>query len=419
MSTNGTLDVHQFPERIQCIAPFTMPNVRDIVRYSAVWRSIKRAYGARVAFDDLNAEHVMVTDPDGFAWRDLAAADIVRHSQEIWYSDHRGGSSHGPAGPMVNAERPPRPDTNARARAFCSLHPWAATRQSSEWADHAARMAIGRDWAAWEAAAADLMPAPDADLADEPLLVLDRGPFLRLWVRVEAHWHAGFADAILVALTTPSSLYKHCVRGDVFFLELSYRAWLFKHHRREGGEGSVGGGGGGSRLFSFRNSTQKLVESPLPRAAHPVGYAYRPSTLPLAVDRQWYHAGPSGLSRIWLHLGAQEALDSRAVAAVFEHPPAPRVAFRHDFSLLADAGANATFAAEHACRVINTVLQLQAPAAALQLASGPVPPGLWSRCAALQANGSRSTPVGPESGAAGPSGAEPYMRHRSEWMPGY
>lgn len=218
---NASLDVHGFPERIRCLSPLDFGHVKDILRYSGIWRSLKRAYGARLAFAEFRAHHVMVTDPDGFAWKDVAPRDIVRHSHRVYYSDHRG--SVGKAEVAARFERPPRPDTNARARFFCSVHPWARTLRSTAYDEHAARWAIGRDWAAWEESVGDLrlMPSPDADLADDALLVLERASFDDLWSTIEAFHRAPFAEAVLLALTSPASLYKHCVRGDVLFLELT------------------------------------------------------------------------------------------------------------------------------------------------------------------------------------------------------
>ena len=83
-------------------------------------------------------------------------------------------------------ESPPLPDTQARARAFCSIHSWfGGSGRAAEadegtdsgpelaWASHASRFAVGRDWAACENVTgwARLLPAPDADFAAEPLLV--------------------------------------------------------------------------------------------------------------------------------------------------------------------------------------------------------------------------------------------------------
>ena len=166
-AVGADVDVHRLPEKIKCIAPVDFRGVGDIVRYSAVFRSLKRLYGGRAALDELPVRHVLVTDADGFAWKDVSASAIVAQAQTIWYSDNRGAAGAGPA------ERPPLVDTLARARLFCSLHPFAATLRSPAWDEHAPRMAVGRDWAAWEVASAELLPAPDADLADDPLVLLE------------------------------------------------------------------------------------------------------------------------------------------------------------------------------------------------------------------------------------------------------
>ena len=125
--------------------------------------------GARLAFHELRPSHVLVTDADGFFWKRVRAADLLAASSAaVWFADHRGAAAGGASGgasasvATAAAERPPRPDTNMRARQFCSLHPWVASERSVVWGEHAARMAIGRDWAAWEAATAAFLPAPDA-----------------------------------------------------------------------------------------------------------------------------------------------------------------------------------------------------------------------------------------------------------------
>ena len=166
-AVGADVDVHRLPEKIKCIAPVDFRGVGDIVRYSAVFRSLKRLYGGRAALDELPVRHVLVTDADGFAWKDVSASAIVAQARAIWYSDNRGAAGAGPA------ERPPLVDTLARARLFCSLHPFAATLRSPAWDEHAPRMAVGRDWAAWEVASAELLPVPDADLADDPLVLLE------------------------------------------------------------------------------------------------------------------------------------------------------------------------------------------------------------------------------------------------------
>lgn len=190
---------HMLPERVRCIAPAPFVNVNDVLRYSAIWRSIKRAYGAQAAIEEFGASHAFVTDVDGYGTRarapstfeycdrfraaflttsarrcvcvcavclfahaalavfkSVSAASIVAHSSTVWYSDHRGTVANASTAPQeIVIGRPPRPDTNFRARAFCSVHPWVSALQSAAWEAHAARFAIGRDWAAWEAVAVD------------------------------------------------------------------------------------------------------------------------------------------------------------------------------------------------------------------------------------------------------------------------
>jgi hypothetical protein len=163
---NSSLTVHRLPERVQCLAGLS--HVTDVLRYSAVWRSLKRMYAARGAISAYRAAHVLLTDADGLIWKPVDAAAIVAQSSTVWYADHRGavpppnstaggGTASGDMAAFARlAERAPRPDTNGRARQFCSLHPWASALSSTGWTEHAARMAIGRDWAAWE-----VRPAPE------------------------------------------------------------------------------------------------------------------------------------------------------------------------------------------------------------------------------------------------------------------
>jgi len=327
------------------------------------------------------------------------------------------------------AERLPRPDTNFRARAFCSVHPWAAALRSPAYEEHAARLAIGRDWAAWEAVSAELRltPAPDADLADDPLLVLEAGAFSAMWRSIERHWASNLAEGVLVALTTPEALYKHCVRGDALFLEITYRMWQHQRlhtgvsPRHEIGRPERGGSvppprhadaTDAGRAPTFRNATA-LVEAVLPPAARPLGFAHRPPLLPSSIDARWFHAAPSGLSRLWLYASADDGLGTAAAKAIerlYEHASAapatpPLVALRFDFEM---PWANGT---AHACRVLDiAVRRLRAPAGAMLLSSS-VPDALWRECAdALR-------------GVHAPAGVMPprpkYWRHRAEWEPAY
>ena len=228
------------------------------------------------------------------------------------------------------------------------------------------------------------------------------------------------AEAVLVALTTPASLYKHCVRGDVLFLEQMYRSFLWARpagaapRQWEVATEAASAAGGGQESapahphrarFAFRNSTA-LIEAALPAAARPLGFASgRAGHLPGGVDGRWFHTAPSGLSRLLLHVAAGEHA-ARAVRAIFEQQAL--VAFRHDFATLAAAEVNRS----HACVVAALVLRMEGAAAALQLSS-VTPAELWRECAALRA------------GARGPfwEGAEAatprYAGHSSEWVPGY
>ena len=98
------------------------------------------------------------------------------------------------------------------------------------WRSHASRFAVGRDWAAWENVTrwARLLPAPDADFAAEPLLVYEAHAFDGFWRTVERAWRGRpFVEALLDAMVSGGGLWKHCLRGDVYFLEVSFRAFLF------------------------------------------------------------------------------------------------------------------------------------------------------------------------------------------------
>ena len=287
-SSNASFaDVHRMPEAIGCLAPRPFASVEDLLRYGAIWRTLKRAYGASIAVDEMRASHMLVTDADGFVWKDVSVSAIIQSSNTLWYADHRGHS------PTLDIERSPHVDTHARARSYCSMHSWVSKLlKIGAWETHGPRMAIGRDWQAWEELIAkeELLPAPDSDLADDPLLVLNASIFAELWNHLEATWRAPFADAVLLSLLTPADLYKHCVRGDVVFLELMYRSFVFKFHSRASARTE------GSHVYQFHNSTA-VLEMTYPVAASPVGSAYR-SVLPGAADHSWFHPAPSGFSRL-------------------------------------------------------------------------------------------------------------------------
>ena len=478
LSPNSSVDVHRFPETMQCLAPFVLTNINDVVRYSSIWRSLKRAFGAALAFRDFGATHALVTDVDAFVWKPLSVEAIIEQSRTVWFSDHRGRSPPAMKGDKAALERPPRPDTAGRARSFCSAQPFAAAARSAAWDGPAARMAIGRNWADWEAAvdALDLTPAPDADLSDDPLLVLDVHAFASLWTAVEAFWQAPFADAVLLSLLTPASLYKHCIRGDVLFLETLYRAYLHRHRRLRPGaggrtnisDGSGGSTGDGSAHYRFQNATAKIA-SVLPHAAEPLGFAYRPPRLPSAVDAHWclmpnigamhmpctcpciwasaadlsvgscptspiatcalkptchlrirYHAAPSGMSRLWMHLNGSAAVRD-AIRKVYtqrsaggDTSGAPFVAFRFPMDEKTEGGAANCTAC---CEAAELALSLDGSAAAIQIGSMP-PEILWRDCAGLHsrvAAGGRT----PNITGSGASVAERprYQSHQGEWFP--
>ena len=395
---NSSLHVHRFPESIGCLAPLAFNHVNDVLRYSSIWRSIKRAYGARTALTEFRSSHVLVTDSDGYVWKPLDAQAILKHASTIWYADHRGKSSN----PDTAAERPPRPDTNHRARLFCSLHPWVAAlhpplppSSPSGWQQWAARFAIGRSWADWEKVAINelsLLPGPDADFSDDPLLVVEGHSFSKMWNHIESHWRSNFAEAVLIGLLNPSDLYKHCVRGDVLFLELTYKAWLYyhqhsPHHHKQHEQQSGNQPQATTTQYRFQNSTA-LIESYYPAAARPLGFDYRRSDyhLPSAIDAKWFHPAPSGLSRMWLHAtpgdesssisSSSSAAAANAIKRVYEGEGL--VAFRHNFDL---QWANATL---RGCAIVELIQsRLRGSAAAMQL-SGDAPDWLWRECASLR-----------------------------------
>ena len=165
----------------------------------------------------------------------------------------------------------------------------------------------------------------------------------------------------------------------------------------------------------------------LPAAARPRGYHYRGSgsaALPSGVNTdRWFHPGPSGLSRLWLHVGGDgdggDAL--RALYAPSRGAPSPsgagwldspvgrgHVAFRHDFS-----SANAS----HACAVVAALLRLPAAAAALQLSSGVPAQLLTTQCSDVLPRGHAQLLHAFAAGGAVPPPS--YWRHRSEWGPDF
>ena len=264
------------------------------------------------------------------------------------------------------------------------------------------------------------------DLADDPLLLLDSTLFVELWETLERAWQAPFADAVLKALLSPADLYKHCVRGDVLYLELLYRSFLYRYARRtdstdihsvvhrsqhrDDGFGAASASGAAGPRWLFRNATA-LIEATLPRGARPLGAAYKPPTLPAATDQHWFHAGPSGVSRLWMHLNGTEHTRA-AIQEVYRGGRgghAPLVAARLDLR-------SAT-----RCEAVDLILRTPGPAAAMMLSSH-APAALWNECSELAARG-QSGRVG---GAAGPflpadAVVSPprYWSHRGEWLPEY
>ena len=197
------------------------------------------------------------------------------------------------------------------------------------------------------------------------------------------------------------------------------------------------------REYHFRNATARIASSALPTAARPIGYSQQPSPLPGRVDAKWFHASPSGFSRLWMYAQSEDA--AKAAGSLLEQPQPrdasgpggeghPLVAFRHDFGganagatggTVATVGAGSRWA--HACRVVETVLRLSGATAALQLGSGAPPAELWRECAVLRRDGGAAAvagvhqPGGPfvEESAAHGDAERPYSRHRVEWVPDY
>lgn len=280
-----------------------------------------------------------------------------------------------------------------------------------------------------------------------------------MWRTVEAHWRAPFAEALLIGLTTPVGLYKHCVRGDVLFLEIMYRSWLHKHHRHQrqperspppmaadGAPASATASttapaaASGRRAYRFANSTA-LIEAVMPRAARPIGFSYKPALLPSAIDAKWYHPAPASLSRLWLYAasddGALAAEATKALGQLYAHPAAPPsssagflgsggsilsssplVAWRFPFDL------NWANASHRGCATLERLGAMGAPAAAMLLSSA-LPRWLWHECgAALRALGVGHAVHGGGGGADEKQGSEEpptpkYWKHLGEWTPDY
>jgi hypothetical protein len=148
-------------------------------------------------------------------------------------------------------------------------------------------------------------------------------------------------------------------------------------------------------------------------------YGLKPAQLPSAIDGIWYHPGPSGLSRLWLYAAAEGGTGADAANALVRmyqgtrderhrRGVAPLLAFRFDWGM---AWANGT---ARACRLIELVHRLHAPAAAMQLSSAPPDALLWRECAALR----DALPAG--GGASWEALPRPkYWRHRGEWEPAF
>lgn len=193
VSPSCAVDLEALPETFQRLLHEAKPdawstrvNVKDIGRYTSLYRSIHAAVALRYATRELGAEAVLLLRPESYLWRPVSLPQLLSTRNQVWYADHRG---RWPATP----ESPPTPDTASRGRVFCSMHPWVGPGGTesggaaewggagwgAEWGAHSPRFAVGRSWAAWDnlTRSAGLLPAPDADFAAEPMQVFTAAPF--------------------------------------------------------------------------------------------------------------------------------------------------------------------------------------------------------------------------------------------------
>ena len=154
------------------------------------------------------------------------------------------------------------------------------------WEEHGARMAIGRDWASWEQASELLPPAPDADVADDAMLVLDAKPFPRWFTPSKLIGEHPWLKRYCLHSRHPEPC-TSIAYAETSFLELTYRSYLFHV-----GIGPLSQGYQPDYLPECDCSDQ----AHLPVAAPPVGW---PIDHPRHCLRShnWYHASPSGYSR--------------------------------------------------------------------------------------------------------------------------
>ncbi|KAL1511095.1 hypothetical protein AB1Y20_005917 [Prymnesium parvum] len=405
VSPRSSVDLDRLPEALRQRMHAARPawggklHVRDVGRYTSLHRAIHQAVAVRYATRVLGCEVVLLLRPESYLWRRVGLAALVRTRGDVFYSDHRGAAPSFP-------ESPPLPDTLARSRQFCSIHAWyggggrATGAASSSWRQHAPRFAIGRDWAMWEnlTRQAHLLPAPDADLAADPLLVFDAAAFGAYWRAVERAWGGRpLADALLDAMVARGSLWKHCLRGDVFFLELSYRSFLYHHFEPNGS-------------VRFHNAT-RLIRHAFPPAARPLGHAYPPA--PRGFGQRWFHAAPAGVSRLWYHFGSNGS--ESGIEAFYRTSPRP--AFRYDFSEFHEGGAQggAARSIREDCEVLRLIARLpDASAASLQVDSLSPGEALRNACATLLDTRLRIPPV---PWVPGQRSSPAFWRHRWEWFP--
>lgn len=308
--------------------------------------------------------------------------------------------------------------------------PWSGRGYDSEWRAHLGHFAVGRDWNSWENVTreAELLPAPDADLLGEPLSIFDREAFEAFWQRVEANYAPlPFVEAVVHALVAGGELWKHCLRGDMMILKLSYSSFVWQQRRRGScarassrrlaHQASTRGrrleNGSGRDLsevetcqpkwlsnFRFRNAT-RLILRHLPAAAEPIGFFYPGTASQVApFARWWYHAAPQGLARLWsyLHLPGSHT----AVNAIYN--ASQLVSFRHDFAAPDATGA---------CEALRLISALPSPLAALQLDSVS-PAHLFTSCKnALPHPGLPYV----DANVSAPRYWSDMGRHRGEWFP--
>ena len=95
VSPTSTADLDQIPEmfrqRMQAARPATWGpkqlHVRDLGRYTSLYRSIHQAVAVRYAHRVLGVETVLLLRPEAYLWRRVGLADLLRTRHEIFYAE--------------------------------------------------------------------------------------------------------------------------------------------------------------------------------------------------------------------------------------------------------------------------------------------------------------------------------------------